>query len=102
MKRFVVGALLALSFVIIAGPGPAAAQALCGPREELLPLIVGPKYAEALVARGLAGDVVVLEVYVSATGETWTILETYPDGNACIRRTGEDWTAIEPVYGQPS
>ncbi len=50
------------------------------------------KYGEQLVAQGLATDGMVVELYASANGDTWSILVVSPTGVACLAAAGEGWT----------
>jgi hypothetical protein len=67
---------------------PAAAQNVCGPRDDILELL-GNRYAETSTAVGLASSGGVIEVLTSDDGGTWTIVVTMPDGTSCVVVSGE-------------
>ncbi len=62
--------------------------------------ILGEKYAET--QRSFAeGKGTVVETYASGAG-TWSIVETTPDGKACIVAAGKGWRSAAPVLpGEP-
>lgn len=74
---------------IIATARPAAAQAVCANRAQLLALL-DKQFSEQPRAAGLAGDTV-FELLVSPQG-SWTVVATLGDGRTCIVAGGSDWT----------
>ena len=74
---------------------PAAADAVCGKRADLLSHLSG-RWSEAPVAMGLKDDGSVLEIVASADGSTWTVLITQPNGASCVVATGERWETAPP------
>ncbi len=92
---------------LVAAPGaaPAAAQPapVCAMRDDLV-LALDRAHGELLVSRGLSIDGVVIELLVSPATATWTLIETYPAGHACIVTSGDDWAdvLIARLPGRPS
>lgn len=67
---------------------PALAQ--CMPREDML------HYLEEHGERPAGGGIgergkVVVELFLSGDGATWTIVVTRPDGLSCLRGAGRNW-----------
>lgn len=60
------------------------------------------KYQEEPTGAGLHVGGIVLELYVSDKGNTWTIIVVYPDGCAALLATGEAWQSHTPVFGEQS
>lgn len=85
---------LAVALLAAATVAPALAQGLpCGRRDDLVRHL-SERWHEAPVGRGIAGAVV-LEIWRSADGSSWTIFVTRPDGFACVTAAGEVWQEIE-------
>jgi hypothetical protein len=86
-----------------AGPAPAqpAAQAACE-RVDYRRLAAGlaDRFAERPVALGSA-EPVALVVFATADGATWTVVQLWPDGQACIAAAGHDWELLPPAGGPP-
>lgn len=71
----------------------AAAQHLCPLRSDVTAHLK-EKYNERQIATGVSEDGgKVLEVWVSPTGGTWTILVTSTDGLSCMAASGRNWSA---------
>ncbi len=61
---------------------------------------LGGEYAETQRGYG-EGNGAVVEIYASGAG-TWTIVETTPDGKACIVAAGKRWRDSSPeILGEP-
>ena len=79
---------------------PAAAQAACGNRAEILQNL--EKFnSERPRAIGLSADGMVVEVLVSTTG-SWTILVSTADNLTCVVAVGEAWERLPEVPTGPS
>jgi hypothetical protein len=52
------------------------------------------RYGEVPVARGLASDGKLLQVFASEDGISWTVVLTRPDGVSCIAATGRFWQTV--------
>ena len=53
------------------------------------------KYQERPVYRGVTRGGALLQVFVSKSGETWTIAVQLPNGLACLLSAGEAWRALD-------
>ena len=84
----------ALALVLLVAVGPqASAQQVCMDRSELSSLL-GQRYAETRVARGLSDRGRMIEVFASGDGATWTMVVTTPQGHSCIVASGEGWAGV--------
>ena len=82
--------------------GPAAAQSLCMPREQIVEML-DTRYSESPIALGLASGGRLVEVFSTVDGSTWTLLLTAPDGTSCMMAEGQGWSALPgPSVGQVS
>ena len=83
-----------IPLLFLAGPAladTAIAEMICAPREEIL-----ARLGQAEVAgTGLRDTEAVLEVWTKASGD-WTLVQSYPNGTACILAMGEAWEAVTP------
>ena len=70
--------------------GTAQAQQTCLPRDSLVEKLA-EKYSERLIGRGLQGTARLFEVFMSADGSSWTLLQSFPNGTSCIMAAGTDW-----------
>ncbi|MDX6750648.1 hypothetical protein SH611_12575 [Geminicoccaceae bacterium 1502E] len=71
--------------------GPAAAQALCAPRERLTAGLE-QRFTEQQAAMALTDDGRVVELFTAPDGVTWTLLATTPEGLSCMIASGRFWT----------
>lgn len=85
--------LIIITLMALAAP-PAIGQAVCGDRLEIISRLESV-YQEKPFAIGLAGNVGVVEVYVSEEG-SWTILLTQPTGVSCLIAAGDNWEYLAP------
>lgn len=72
---------------------PAKAEAVCVDHAVVVKTLE-VKHAEKQVAMGLAGTGVLIEVFSTKDGETWTLVRTMPDGTSCVVAAGEAWSEI--------
>ncbi len=92
--------ILAVLAVLLA-PSLAAAQSLCGDRGALLRHLER-NFGERPVAMGVAADGgAVLELVMTPSGSSWTVLMTLPSGLSCVVATGEHWQAVAPPPAAP-
>ena len=98
MIRLTLGLVVA-AFLWTATAPPANAQAVCGPRAEILERLE-MEFAETPQAIGLSEDGALIEIVVSPSGG-WTILATYPRRPSCVVATGKDWETLLIPAGQP-
>lgn len=67
------------------------AEVVCFPRSELLVRMRGAEVAGV----GLRDVEAVVEVWTKPSGD-WTLVQSHPNGNACILAMGEAWEATQP------
>jgi len=53
------------------------------------------KYGEEPVGRGMIGSRG-LEIWTNVETGSWSILERYSNGVACLVRSGQNWEILEP------
>src|SRR5690606_6971432 len=96
--------MLCCAVASIAAPLAAQAQAAQCMNRDALVAALEQRYAEGLLGRGLQSEQQLIEVFMSPDGESWTILQTYPNGMSCIVASGTDWLPEEAVElaGVPS
>jgi hypothetical protein len=80
--------------LLLAGPVMAQspiAEVICVPRAELLARMQGAEVA----GLGLRNADTLIEVWARPSGD-WTLVQSYPNGTACILAMGEAWEAVTP------
>lgn len=77
-------------------PVPAQPAPRCFARDRLVANLAAT-YSEHLAGGGLQSATGLIEVWTTATGSTWTILMTRPDGISCVMATGTDWATHKPA-----
>jgi hypothetical protein len=87
----VVGATLGLSMLL--GANAALAAPLCA-RDEVVSKQLERGYGELPIARGLASDGKLLQVFASEDGLSWTVVLTRPDGVSCVAASGRHWQTV--------
>lgn len=85
----------ALVFGMAALAPPAAAQAICGPRPAITNWLT-TSFGETRSAVGMIGQNRVLELWVAAETDSWTILVTRPDNISCVVAGGTNWMEVKP------
>jgi hypothetical protein len=82
----------ALAFVFTLAVDKARAQTACGPADQMIAAITGPKYREAALFEALvktpAGPKPIRMFANPATG-TWTLITLTENGMACLAGTGQ-------------
>ncbi len=53
--------------------------------------MLGQRFAEMSVARGLSANGRMVEIYATDDGATWTMVITTPEGQSCVVASGEAW-----------
>lgn len=67
---------------------PAAAQTVCGPRENVISHLEG-KYGETQSSSGFSeSSRSIIEVYSNEETGTWTIIRSMPNGVSCLVDSG--------------
>lgn len=96
MKPEMARAAAAAFFLALAGlPPEASAQSSCWPRS-LLAADLAARWREVPVGRGLTGAGLLVELFASSDGSSWTLVATRSDGRACPLAVGLDWHRPAP------
>jgi hypothetical protein len=87
-----------VALVLLLGANAARAQSpgqsACASHEAMSAQLE-QRFAEAPVALGLTGGGrMVVQVFASADGATWTVVLTSPEGKSCIAAAGRDWQSL--------
>ncbi|MBL8700639.1 MAG: hypothetical protein JNK67_19855 [Alphaproteobacteria bacterium] len=93
MPRVAVLAAVLSALLIPAGASRANQPASCFKRPDLIRYLAA-NFKESPIAVGLTDAGMLLEVFSSLTGETWTVAVTTPAGMTCLMATGQDWQAV--------
>ncbi len=81
---------------------PVAAQGNCGNHASMMAQL-DRFYGEDRLGVGLTGPDSAVEVWTSQETGTWTILEVFPNGAACVRASGKEWHNDPPAApGDPA
>ena len=63
--------------------------------------MLGQRFAEISVARGLSANGGMVEIYATDDGATWTMVVTTPEGQSCVVASGEAWAGrVQSELGQ--
>jgi hypothetical protein len=91
--------LFALLLLLAVRP-PASAQEACMDHSELSSML-GQRFAEKSVARGLDANGRMVEIYATDDGATWSMVITTPEGQSCVVASGEAWAErVQSELGQ--
>jgi hypothetical protein len=71
-----------------------AIPALCAGRADILAR-VERQFGETTAAFGLTVDGTLMEILATADGGTWTMIESRPDGLACLIAAGVEWQRLQ-------
>jgi hypothetical protein len=87
-----------VALVLLLGANAALAQSpsrsACA-SHDVLSKQLEKRFAEVPVALGLTGGGrMVVQVFASADGATWTVVLTDPEGKSCIAAAGRDWHSL--------
>lgn len=91
------------SFAQPAGRAQNAASQ-CAPRAAVLAALA-QQFSEARRAIGIAGNGLVMEMFVNEGARTWTMTATRPDGITCLIASGSSYEAVldpAPARGDPA
>lgn len=100
MLKFIAGAIVGYFACMVVGE--ARAQSLCLPRDQILAQITGPKYGERQIGVGIINEKTVLEIFVSPTSGSWTMLTTDISGISCLAGSGQNWEPRPADKGKAS
>ncbi len=76
-------------FALQIAPAFAQSQQACNTHASLMTQL-NLKYGEARLGSGM-GSTTIFEMWASEETGTWTILEVFPNGMACVKAAGEGW-----------
>ncbi len=86
--------IIAIAVALIAAPPGGAAQRVpCNQRDNVLGHLA-EKYKEVPIAIGVTNRGGLVEVLSTGDGNTWTIIISSPDGEACMVAAGEGWRVL--------
>jgi hypothetical protein len=92
LRRTVAGALIgALAVLLILAADKARAQTACGPADQMIAAITGPKYQEAPLFDAMVKTPVgskPIRMFANAATGTWTLLTLERNGTACLAGSG--------------
>ena len=83
----------AAAFVAVFLCAPAAAQTVCADRDDVVQRL-WDRWQEAQIAFGLANDGRIIEVFVSSTSQSWTIIISDANGRSCVAGSGKNWSVL--------
>lgn len=72
----------------------------CQPRANMIELLEN-RFAEKRIAAGISSQGMLVEIFATVDGSTWTLMVTTPNGLSCPFGVGEGWRTFEikPVEG---
>ena len=77
-----------------------AAPSICAKRTDLV-VHLASEYQERPVARGLSDNGVLLEVFASRDGASWTAVASFVDGVSCLIASGHFWEDTPDINLEP-
>lgn len=92
--------LLFLAAFLTMSPAVAAEQPQCAPWADMKKALA-EKFHEFQIGGGLINEKLLLAVFASAGGATWTTVGVGSDGNACVFSVGTDWFLNKPALPTP-
>ena len=101
MRTFA-NSLMGLLAIAVASLSAASAEAQmkCDLRDNAITQLE-TKFNEQIIGRGLTKDgQAMVEILVSDAG-SWSVVVTDTYGRTCLMATGEDWSAIQLLVGDP-
>ena len=84
-----------IAILLAAIPATVQAQMACAPRE-IIVQAMKEAYGESQIGIGLMNSKTILELWVSKTTGSWTIIRTNPEGWTCVITSGISWRSITP------
>lgn len=91
---------IAVSGLVAVPNWTAIAQVPCMTHEELVEFLYD-RHDEKRVGAGLETGGRLLEVFATASGSTWTMVVTSPNGASCVVATGLEWQEPETFMPDP-
>ena len=81
---------------VLFGAAAHAQDGMCGPTQDVY-LALTDRFAESAIFRGLTESGSIIEIWGNPESGTWTALQTYPDGQSCIREDGIGYGVSGPT-----
>jgi len=95
LAAFLIGlSLIPASLVTMIGGAEAQSAVLCGKRDAVVEALQ-KNHGEIAVSRGLTSRGTLIEVFASPKSDSFTIINSRPDGIACLVAAGEGWQEIK-------
>jgi len=95
LAAFLIGLSLVLTgLVLMTGGAEAQSAVLCGKRDAVVEAL-HRNHGEVAVSRGLTSRGTLIEVFASPKSDSFTIINSRPDGISCLVAAGEGWQAIK-------
>jgi hypothetical protein len=93
LRRYVAGALLgALAVLLLLAADKAHAQTACGPADQMIAAVTGPKYQEAPLFDAFVKTPLgpkPIRMFANPATGTWTLMTLQENGMACLAGTGQ-------------
>jgi len=95
LAAFLIGlTLIPASMVSLTGGADAQSAVLCGKREAVVEALQ-KNHGEVAVSRGLTSRGTLIEVFASPKSDSFTIINSRPDGVSCLVTAGEGWQEVK-------
>ena len=94
--RIAIMALAAVTAMAFSSGTFAQDARLCAKRAELT-ADLAKRFNEEPIGMGLVSNGMLMELFSSADGKTWTVMISQPNGQSCLLGAGEGWEEIKPV-----
>lgn len=93
--------LVRLVLALLLAASPALAQQRCGPRDAVVDDLRWSRGMD-LVAGGLRGPDVMVELWVTPDGSLWAVTQRHASGVTCVVYSGVAWMQVIPKpAGEP-
>lgn len=90
--------LLATAFSLLA---TASSAATCFPAKSVMDGLKS-KFGEAPVSQGIVSESAVMQMWANTATGTWTLVVFRSDGAACLLASGDNYTPLAVVDGDPA
>ena len=84
---------LGFAALILVTQAHAQSHPQCGPRASVLEQLA-ETYGETRRSMGIAANNMVMEMFASATSQSWTIIVTTPQGETCLVASGQGFEVM--------
>jgi len=95
LATFLIGlSLVSAGLIPMIGGAEAQSGVLCGKRDAVVAALE-KNHGEVAVSRGLTSRGTLIEVFASPKSDSFTIINSRPDGVSCLVTAGEGWQEIK-------